>query len=84
MKELMDSSLINTQNIFKKIFLLFIFLIIVLVIYILINYFKPLEKIKINNLLYEDIQSIIIDWMLYRDLNKNNVLDAYEDYRLDA
>jgi beta-glucosidase len=84
MKELMDSSLINIQNILKKLFLLFIFLIIVLVIYVLLNYFKPLEKIKINNLLYEDIQSISIDGMLFRDLNKNNILDSYEDYRLDA
>ena len=84
MKELMDSSLISTQNILKKLFLLFIFLIIILVIYILLNYFKPIEKIRINNLLYADIQSISIDGLLFRDLNKNNVLDTYEDYRLDA
>ena len=84
MKELMGSSLINTQNILKKLFLLFNFLLIVLVIYISINYFKPIEKIKLKSLQYEDVQKLNINGETFRDLNKNNLLDIYEDHRLDA
>ena len=84
MKELMDSFLINITNILKKLFFLIIFLIIILVIYAFLNYFKPFEKIKIRNLLYEDVEFLSIDGEIFRDLNKNNYLDTYEDHRLNA
>ena len=34
--------------------------------------------------LYDDVQTMIIDNQKFRDLNKNNILDVYEDHRLDA
>ena len=34
--------------------------------------------------LYDDVQTMIIDDQKFRDLNKNNILDIYEDHRLDA
>ena len=34
--------------------------------------------------LYDDVQTMIIDDQKFRDLNKNNILDVYEDHRLDA
>ena len=64
---------------FKFICLLFT----VIVLSIWLNYLNPIEKIKIKNALYNDVEIINVDGHSFRDLNKNNILDIYEDHRLD-
>tara|TARA_Y100000589_G_scaffold74113_1_gene67425 strand:- start:7426 stop:9324 length:1899 start_codon:yes stop_codon:yes gene_type:complete len=59
-------------------------LIAIVLIYASVNYLKPFERIKVNNSLYDDVQILTIDKQDFRDLNKNNILDIYEDHRLDA
>ena len=55
-----------------------------LVVLALIYYLKPLEKFKIKNSLYDEVKILKIDGEIFRDLNKNNSLDIYEDHRLDS
>ena len=71
-------------KIFKNIFIVITCFITIVLIYGFINYSKPFEKLKINNSLYDEIQILIIDNQEFRDLNKNSILDVYEDHRLDA
>ena len=59
-------------------------LIILSVLYISLDYLNPIEKIKIKNAQYEDVKFFNVDGYEFRDLNKNNILDAYEDHRLDS
>jgi beta-glucosidase len=59
-------------------------LLILSVLYISLDYLNPIEKIKIKNAQYEDVKFLNIDGYEFRDLNKNNILDAYEDHRLDS
>ena len=59
-------------------------LIILSVLYISLDYLNPIEKIKIKNAQYEDVKFLNVDGYEFRDLNKNNILDAYEDHRLDS
>ena len=68
----------------KKSFIIFCFLLSVLTVLLIFNYFKPLEKIKINQSLYDEVKILNIDGKTFRDLNKNNKLDVYEDYRVDS
>ena len=71
-------------NILKNILVILICLIAIVLIYASVNYLKPFERIKVNNSLYDDVQILTIDKQDFRDLNKNNILDIYEDHRLDA
>ena len=59
-------------------------LLIFSVLYISLDYLNPIEKIKIKNAQYEDVKFLNVDGYEFRDLNKNNILDAYEDHRLDS
>ena len=59
-------------------------LIAIIFIYAIANYFKPFEKINNLNSLYGEVKILVIDNQEFRDLNKNGVLDKYEDYRLAA
>ena len=65
---------------FKFIGLLFT----VIILSIWLNFLNPIEKIKINNALYNDVEILNVDGYSFRDLNKNNILDIYEDHRLDS
>ena len=71
-------------NILKNTLVVLICLIAIVLIYASLNYLKPFERIKVNNSLYDDVQILTIDKQDFRDLNKNNILDIYEDHRLDA
>ena len=59
-----------------------IFLVIILSIWL--DYLNPVEKIKIKKALYDDVEILNINGNSFRDLNKNNILDIYEDHRLDS
>ena len=59
-------------------------LLILSVLYISLDYLNPIEKIKIKNAQYEDVKFLNVNGYEFRDLNKNNILDAYEDHRLDS
>ena len=59
-------------------------LIAIIFIYAIANYFKPFEKINNLNSLYGEVKILVIDNQEFRDLNKNGVLDKYEDQRLAA
>ncbi len=54
------------------------------ILWLLFNYFQPIEKIKIKHSLNDDVKILNIDGKKFRDLNKNNRLDIYEDYRIDS
>ena len=71
-------------NILKNTLVILICLIAIALIYASVNYLKPFERIKVKNSLYDDVQILTIDKQDFRDLNKNNILDIYEDHRLDA
>ena len=71
-------------NILKNTLVILICFIAIVLIYASVNYLKPFERIKVNNSLYDDVQILTIDKQDFRDLNKNNILDIYEDHRLDA
>ena len=59
-------------------------LIAIIFIYAMANYFKPFEKINNLNSLYGEVKILVIDNQEFRDLNKNGILDKYEDRRLAA
>ena len=59
-----------------------IFLVIILSIWL--DYLNPVEKIKIKKALYNDVEILNINGNSFRDLNKNSILDIYEDHRLDS
>ena len=84
MKGLMSFSLINVISLLKKILIFFVLFSLLLIFLGFINYLKPLEKFKIKNSLYDEVQILKIDGEIFRDLNKNNSLDIYEDHRLDS
>ena len=84
MKGLMSFSLINVIGLLKKILIFFVLVSVLLIFLGFINYLKPLEKLKIKNSLYEEVKILKIDGEIFRDLNKNNSLDVYEDHRLDS
>ena len=72
------------KNIFKNLSFLGICLIAIIFIYAIANYFKPFEQINNLNSLYGEVKILVIDNQEFRDLNKNGVLDKYEDRRLAA
>ena len=84
MKGLMSFSLINVISLLKKILIFFVLFSLLLIFLGFINYLKPLEKLKIKNSLYDEVKTLKIDGEIFRDLNKNNSLDIYEDHRLDS
>ena len=84
MKGLMSFSLINVISLLKKILIFFVLFSVLLIFLGFINYLKPLEKLKIKNSLYDEVKILKIDGEIFRDLNKNNSLDLYEDHRLDS
>ena len=84
MKGLMSFSLINVISLLKKILIFFVLFSVLLIFLGFINYLKPLEKLKIKNSLYDEIKILEIDGEIFRDLNKNNSLDVYEDHRLNS
>ena len=84
MKGLMSFSLINFISLLKKILIFFVLFPVLLIFLGFINYLKPLEKLKIKNSLYDEVKILKIDGEIFRDLNKNNSLDIYEDHRLDS
>ena len=84
MKGLMSFSLINVISLLKKILIFFVLFSLLLIFLVFINYLKPLEKLKIKNSLYDEVKILKIDGEIFRDLNKNNSLDIYEDHRLDS
>ena len=84
MKGLMSFSLINVISLLKKILIFFVLFSVLLIFLGFINYLKPLEKLKIKNSLYDEVKILKIDGEIFRDLNKNNLLDVYEDHRLDS
>ena len=84
MKGLMSFSLINVISLLKKILIFFVLFSLLLIFLGFINYLKPLEKLKIKNSLYDEVKILKIDGEIFRDLNKNNSLDVYEDHRLDS
>ena len=84
MKGLMSFSLINVISLLKKILIFFVLFSVLLIFLGFINYLKPLEKLKIKNSLYDEVKILKIDGEIFRDLNKNNSLDVYEDHRLNS
>ena len=84
MKGLMSFSLINVISLLKKILIFFVLFSLLLIFLGFINYLKPLEKLKIKNSLYDEVKILKIGGEIFRDLNKNNSLDIYEDHRLDS
>jgi len=72
------------KNIFKNLFFIGICLIAIIFIYAIANYFKPFEQINNLNSLYGEVKILVIDNQEFRDLNKNGILDKYEDRRLAA
>ncbi len=61
--------------------LLFIFL---ASIFASFNLYKPLQKNKLNKSLADEVTLLKSDGLTFRDLNKNNLLDVYEDHRLSS
>ena len=61
--------------------LLFIFL---ASIFASFNLYKPLQKNKLNKSLTDEVTLLKSDGLTFRDLNKNNLLDVYEDHRLSS
>ena len=69
------------SSVFSRIFLVLLFLISVLIVNFI---FSPIERIVYLAKLKPDVKVLNVDGMSFRDLNKNNKLDRYEDYRLDT
>ena len=57
---------------------------LVIILFIWLDYLNPVEKIKIKKALYNDVEILNINGNSFRDLNKNSILDIYEDHRLDS
>ena len=52
---------------------------------LIVNFiFSPIERVIYLAKLKPEVKTLDIDGMSFRDLNKNNKLDRYEDYRLDT
>jgi len=76
--------LLNISTFLKKSLAIFLFLLIVCMVWVVFNTIKPAEKIRIKNSLYDKVNILNIDEKIFRDLNKNNKLDIYEDHRLNS
>ena len=69
------------SSVFSRIFLVSLFIISVLIVNFI---FSPIERVIYLTKLKPEVKTLDIDGMSFRDLNKNNKLDRYEDYRLDT
>ena len=69
------------SSVFSRIFLVSLFIISVLIVNFI---FSPIERVVYLAKLKPEVKVLDIDGMSFRDLNKNNKLDRYEDYRLDT
>ena len=69
------------SSVFSRIFLVSLFIISVLTVNFI---FSPIERVIYLAKLKPEVKVLDIDGMSFRDLNKNNKLDRYEDYRLDT
>ena len=69
------------SSVFSRIFLVLLFLISVLIVNFI---FSPIERVIYLVKLKPEVKVLDIDGISFRDLNKNNKLDRYEDYRLDT
>ena len=76
--------MLNISTFLKKSLAVFLFLLIVFMVWVVFNTIKPAEKIRIKNSLYDEVNILNIDEKIFRDLNKNNKLDIYEDHRLNS
>ena len=76
--------MLNISTFLKKSLAIFLFLLIVCMVWVVFNTIKPAEKIRIKNSLYDEVNILNIDEKIFRDLNKNNKLDIYEDHRLNS
>ena len=76
--------MLNISTFLKKSLAVFLFLLIVCMVWVVFNTIKPAEKIRIKNSLYDKVNVLNIDEKIFRDLNKNNKLDIYEDHRLNS
>ena len=68
-------------SVFSRIFLILLFLISVLIVNFI---FSPIERVIYLVKLKPEVKVLDIDGISFRDLNKNNKLDRYEDHRLDT
>ena len=69
------------SSVFSRIFLISLFVISVLIVNFI---FSPIERVIYLAKLKPEVKTLEIDGMNFRDLNKNNNLDQFEDYRLDT
>ena len=69
------------SSVFSRIFLVSLFIISVLIVNFI---FSPIERVIYLAKLKPEVKTLDIDGISFRDLNKNNKLDRYEDYRLDT
>ena len=69
------------SSVFSRIFLGSLFVISVLIVNFI---FSPIERVIYLVKLKPEVKVLDIDGISFRDLNKNNKLDRYEDYRLDT
>ena len=71
-------------SLLKNISLILIILLLILSAFSLINLYKPFQIIKVNSVLYKEPSLLKYGDYSFRDLNKNNTLDIYEDHRLSS
>ena len=76
--------MLKLKFLLKSFFIILCLFLAVLIFWLLLIYFKPVEKININRSLYGEVNILNIDGIAFRDLNKNNILDIYEDHRVDS
>ena len=69
------------SSVLSRIFLILLFIISVLIVNFI---FSPIERLNYILKLEPEVETLYIDGMSFRDLNKNNQLDRYEDHRLDT
>jgi len=69
------------SSVFSRIFLVSLFIISVLIVNFI---FSPIERVIYLAKLKPEVKTLDVNGMSFRDLNKNNKLDRYEDYRLDT
>ena len=69
------------SSVFSRIFLVSLFVISVLIVNFI---FSPIERVIYLAKLKPEVKTLDIDGMSFRDLNKNNKLDQYEDYRINT
>ena len=69
------------SSVFSRIFLVSLFIISVLIVNFI---FSPIERVIYLAKLKPEVKTLDINSMSFRDLNKNNKLDRYEDYRVDT